>query len=437
VARHESLRTSFGIVDEEPVQQVKKEVEFEIEYDDMKEVEIEVKVKVEEEDQTTDDRGQKTEEKRQTTGDRPGTHLSSSDVIRHLSSEFIRPFDLSQAPLLRVGLIKTREQEHLLMVDMHHIISDGTSISIFVKEFNILYGDGELPGPKVHYKDYVEWQRRIAASEKGKEVTREQAAYWREQFKGGIPSLDLPIDYPSPAQPGFEGGSVDFEIGIEETRALNQIALKEEATLYMVLLAIINILLSKITNRQVIILGTALAGRGHEDLGPVTGVFVNTLALINYPSWDYTFVEFLKDVKKRTLAAFENQDYPFDELVKQVAGIRGTHLNPIFDVMFALQNMDVFELDMNPLTISNFDPGIKHSRFDLAIVALEKEQTLHFSFEYCSELFKEVTIKRYTGYFKEIVTAVLPDGNIRLKDIKLSHRLLSMKPKNKQVEFGF
>jgi hypothetical protein len=198
IQRHESFRTSFHMMDNEPVQRTHEKVEFEMEY-----CEVEVK----EEEQKTEDRRQKTEEKQKTTGDRPSSYLSS--VIRHLSSEFIRPFELSRAPLLRVGLIKLphtpaalrdhpsqegKEPKYILIVDMHHIISDGTSLGIFIDDFIALYSGKTLPELPIHYKDYTQWQEQI----KDSEFMKQQEEYWLNELEGELVELNLPHDFPRP-----------------------------------------------------------------------------------------------------------------------------------------------------------------------------------------------------------------------------------------------
>ncbi|MCP5054682.1 MAG: AMP-binding protein, partial [bacterium] len=269
INRHESLRTSFHMIDNQPVQKVHEHVEFEIEFF--------------------------------------GRGLPLRD--------FVRPFDLSVAPLLRVGLERTRENQYTLLVDMHHIISDGVSHQVLIEDFTALYTGESLLPLRLQYKDYSRWQ----AAWKGTEMLQKQETFWLRQFEQEIPVPDLPTDYPRPAIQSFEGGISRFEISPGNTRALKEIAVKEGASLYMILLALINILLSKLSNQEEIVIGTAIAGRKHADLEKIIGMFVNTLALLNSPNGGKTFLQFLNELKDRTLEAFENQEYQFEDLVDRVA----------------------------------------------------------------------------------------------------------------------
>ncbi|MCP5050465.1 MAG: hypothetical protein GY940_25095, partial [bacterium] len=209
------------------------------------------------------------------------------------------------APLLRVGLNRTREGQYTLFMDMHHIISDGVSHQVFIKDFTAIYSGESLPPLRLQYKDYSQWQ----AGHKVTGALQKQETFWLQQFKEEIPILDLPTDYPRPTTQSFEGGSSRFEISPDKFRVLKEISAKEGATLYMVLLALINILLSKLSGQEDIVIGTAIAGRRHADLEKIIGMFVNMLALRNSPKGGKTFIQFLNELKNRTLEAFENQEY--------------------------------------------------------------------------------------------------------------------------------
>jgi amino acid adenylation domain-containing protein len=389
INRHESLRTSFHIKAENPVQKIHENFDFKIEY---KEVEFKV-----------DD----------FEGTRGLAPLPEESVTRNpqpaapLINTFIRPFDLSKAPLLRVGLIYTNETEHILMVDMHHIVSDGTSLSLFIKEFTALYAGEELPVLRLRYKDYSEWQNRLL--ELGEFEDRE--TYWKKQFRGGIPVLNLPVDFVRPSPRSFAGRSITVEISPKETEALKQLALDREVTLYMVLLAVYNVFLSKLSGQEDIVVGTPVAGRTHADLGHIIGMFVNTLALRNFPTADKTFNEFLVEIKERTITAFENQDYPFETLVQRLAVTRDLTRNPLFDVMFEMQNMDMPEIHLPGLTIAPYPFENNSSQFDLTFSAVERQDQLDLSFAYCTGLFKEDTLCQFIGYLKNIVTSVTRDPN--------------------------
>ena len=374
IARHESLRTSFVLVGEEPVQRIKSFAEL--------------------------------FQKRLPEEWRPPEAFIKS---------FIRPFDLSSAPLMRVGLLEIAAEESLLIVDMHHIISDGTSMGILVKEFMALYEGKELPPLKIHYKDYAEWQ----TSEMDRESLSTQEKYWPGQFAEEIPILNLPTDYTRPLVQGFEGNYVPFDLTVEETSSLKTMALQKEVTLYMLLLAVCNTWFSKLCGEEDIVIGTPIAGRRHDEHQDIVGMFVNTLALRNYPASQRVFDDFLKEIKERTLEAFQNQDYPFEVLVDKVVKNRDTSRNPLFDVMFVFQNMDIPGIEIPGLILKPYKFENKTSKFDLNLDGMEKDDRLFFSLEYSTKLFKDETARRFSAYFKNIINSVIENPGVRIADIEI------------------
>ncbi|HLP60961.1 MAG TPA: condensation domain-containing protein, partial [Candidatus Deferrimicrobium sp.] len=378
IVRHESLRTSFHMMNEVLIQKIHDQVEFEI--------------------------------------DKSFAELFQKRLIK----SYIRPFDLSHAPLLRVGLIKNNAGSNLLLVDMHHIISDGVSHEILVKDFQALYNEEKIPSLRLQYKDFSEWQN----SESEKENLKRQGEFWEKEFAGEIPVLELPVDYPRPLLQSFEGNSIDFEIAIEETRALNTVAQQQGATLFMMLTAVFNILLAKLSGQEEIVVGTPVAGRRHGDLEKIIGMFVNTLALRNYPSGSPTFKEFLRDVKERLLLVFENQEYPFEELVDKLSLPRDIGRNPLFDVMIVLQNMNIGSTEQAKATVQadsmkGYQNIAQAAQFDLSLTAMEGSRGLFLYFEYCTKLFKKETIDRFIYYFKKIAALVVQNPDLKIKDIEI------------------
>jgi amino acid adenylation domain-containing protein len=400
IDRHGSLRTAFVLVGGKPVQRVQEagETDFEVEYDE------------------------------------------SPPSLEAIVTGFVRPFDLAEAPLLRVGLVKLAGEKYLLMADMHHIITDALSMNLFIEEAVALYRGEELSPLKLQYKDFSEWQN--ALHRWGNPILEKQRHYWREQFRGELPRLNLPQDFPRPPLPRFEGGRVTCILGKEETAACRELAAAAGATLYIVLLALVNLLLSKLSGQEDIVLGVTTVGRWSEDLRQIIGMFINTLALRNYPSADRTFPEFLAEVKERTLAAFDNQDYPFEELAAELLPRRDRSRNPLFDVMLVFNNLDAAAApaapETSPADISQTH-AINHriTKFDLSIIGTETAHYLSFIFEYSTALFKKETIRQFVDYFREIVAAVTGDENreLRLKDIAISHTLLEAKLDVSHQEF--
>jgi len=377
IDRHESFRTGFHMIAGEPVQGIHKDVEFEIEYKDL----------------ATDEHGQ----------------------TRTFLINFIHPFDLSRAPLLRIGLLKTGEAKHILVVDMSHIISDGISLGLLIKDFAALFAHEKLPGLKLRYKDYSVWQNRLLQLGEW----REQEGYWKKLFEEEIPALSLPVDFQRPLIQAFEGGAVGFETGAGETTALKRIASERGMTPYMMILSLYYVFLSKVSGQEDIVVGAPVAGRTHAELECIIGMFVNTLALRNSPTAGKTFDEFLAEIKQRTLDAFGNQDYPFDALVERLGAAGDLSRNPLFDVMFVMQNMEIPEIRVPGLIFAPYPTENRVSQFDLTLSAVEEGDKIHFSFKYCSKLFKEETIRRFTGYFKKIISAVLESPRTRIAEIEI------------------
>ncbi|WP_407873315.1 non-ribosomal peptide synthase/polyketide synthase [Paenibacillus melissococcoides] len=362
IARHESLRTSFAVVDGEPVQQVAEQAMFEVSYEEAKEEEAE-------------------------------------EFIR----AFLRPFDLSKAPLLRATVVRLEEARYLLLFDMHHIISDGMSISILVDEFAKLYTGEALEPLPLQYKDYAVWQREHYAASRAYEQLE---AYWVEQFAGELPVLSLPADHPRPAVRSFEGGRVDVELDGDLASAVRELARASGATVYMVLLAAYSALLGRLGGQEEVIVGSPVAGRPHADLEGMLGMFVNTLALRTYPAGEKSFTAYLQEVKQTALAAFEHGDYPFEELVERVVRQRDTSRNPIFDAMLVLQNMDQAELKLPDLQLTPYLTENTAAKFDLTLIVSEQREGFSCSWEYSSALFTEETIRRWAEHFAELLRHV-------------------------------
>lgn len=382
VQRHEALRTSFELVGEKVLQKVHKEVVFEIEYLDK---------------------------------------MSSEEAVKNAVKSFVRAFDLSKAPLLRVGLIslppdpELQKERHLLLYDMHHIISDGTSMEILVEEFAELYEGKELPGLRIQYKDYAAWQNKLLGSERMKQ----QEAYWLKEFEGELSVLNLPADYPRPAVKSFEGNRIYFELDEKLTEELRKTVKQTGATMYMLLLAAVNVLFSKYSGQEDIIVGSAIAGRPHADLENLIGMFVNTLAMRNYPEGTKTFRAFLEEVKRNALRAYENQDYQFDALVEKLDVKRDMSRNPLFDVMLILQNIKMKEAEVEGLNFLPYAGENNTAKLDITIEALEIGEKLRLSIEYCTKLFHKGTIERMAGHLKKILVKVTGDIDTALCEIDI------------------
>lgn len=381
IDRYEVLRTSFAMEDGHPVQKIAESVDFCIE------------------------------------------RFQSDERAAHsVLQQFVRPFDLEKPSLMRVGLIELSPSEHILIVDVHHIIGDGVSQEILIKNFMAIYNGETLPPLKLHYKDYAAWQ---AGGLQQKKIAG-QKDFWRNEFKEMPEPIELPIDFSRPVINSYEGGKLDFRIGTEETEKIKKLAEREGVTMFMMVLAIYNILLSKISNQEDITIGTAVSGRDHPDIEEGIGMFVNTLPLRNYPVGELKFKEFLKDLKIRTLRGMDHQAYPYEELLDELKVERNTSRNPLFDVMFTYQSFKESELQIPGLILSAFQTEHVVSKFDMTLIAFEKKGEILLSFEYSTRLFKRESLERYADYFKKILTSILAD-----EEVQLSHLdMLSEKERN-------
>lgn len=374
IQRHETLRTSFELIDGKIYQNVREDVEFKLEYKEAKENEVESIVK-----------------------------------------KFIRSFDLRVAPLLRVGLIKVHSRKHILMFDMHHIISDGVSIDILINEFTKLYEEEELKELKIQYKDYSAWQNKLLKSEEMKK----QEEYWVNKFSGEIPVLNMPTDYVRPIIQNFEGDRVRFNLDMELEKKLRELAKETGSTIYMVLLSGVNILFSKYSNQEDIIVGTPIAGRRHTDLDGIIGMFVNTLPMRNKPKPEKTYKEFLREVGENALQAYENQDYQFEELLDKLSIRRDVSRNPLFDVMFVMQSPDNKEISLKEISFKPYIHGNSISKFDITIIGIELEDEIYLEIEYSTKLFKKETIERIIKHLKNILKQIVSDININIGEIEI------------------
>ncbi|MEA3602775.1 plipastatin non-ribosomal peptide synthetase PpsC [Bacillus subtilis] len=377
IKRHESLRTSFEQdAGGDPVQRIHDEVPFTL--------------------QTTV-LGERTEQE--------------------AAAAFIKPFDLSQAPLFRAQIVKVSDERHLLLVDMHHIISDGVSVNILIREFGELYNNRKLPALRIQYKDYAVWQEGFKTGD----AYTTQEAYWLKQLEGELPVLDLPADHARPPVRSFAGDKVSFTLDQEVASGLHKLARENGSTLYMVLLAAYTAFLSRLSGQEDIIVGSPIAGRPHKDLEPILGMFVNTLALRTRPEGGKPFVQYLQEVRETAMEAFEHQDYPFEELVDKLELTRDMSRNPLFDVMFVLQNMDQESLELDELCLKPAaNNGHQTSKFDLTLYAQEQPRgLLTFQMEFSTDLYKKKTIEKWLQYFNNMLLSIIKDNKAALGTINI------------------
>ncbi|MCZ8521355.1 MULTISPECIES: non-ribosomal peptide synthetase [Paenibacillus] len=415
IERHEALRTSFGLVNGEPVQYVHPAAAFELE--ELKPGPLRSALEWE---------GTGNGQYSRPTG-QPlpasyphASHTADSELeLYGQIARFIRPFDLSRAPLLRAGLLPLPGGEAILFVDLHHIVSDGVSMDVLVREWLQLYNGETLPPLRVQYKDYAAWQREQLQGER----LKRQEAYWLDALGGELPVLGLPLDLPRPALQSFEGGRARLVLPQELTRQLKALCAREGVTLSMLLLAGFQVLLSRYSGQEDVIVGVPAAGRPHADLERVLGMFVHTLPMRGRPEGVKTFLQFLQEVKAGALEAYEHQDYPFEQVVERLNLPRDLSRNPVFDVMFVMQNAGQggpletpAGVSITPLRFEN-----PMSKFDLTLQAVERIEleTVELELEYAAKLIFPATAERILRNYEQLLGQIVHSPEMRLAELEL------------------
>ena len=334
-----------------------------------------------------------------------------SEALRLASEEICRPFDLSQGPLIRASLLRLGETEHVLTLTMHHIVSDGWSVGIFVRELVTLYdafsrgADFSLEELPIQYVDFASWQREWLQGD----VLEKQLSYWKPQLGGRLPVLQLPTDGPRPLVQTFRGATKFFELPPSLSAALNTLSRQEGVTLFMTLLAAFKTLLYQYSRQDEIIVGTPIANRRHQEVEELIGFFVNSLVLRTDFSGNPNFRALLKRVREVALGAFAHQDMPFEYLVETLRPERDLSRSPLFQVMFVLQNTPREELQLPGLTLMPLNLHVGASKFDLTLAMEEADGKLLGSLEYNTDLFGEATIARLLAHFEHLLEVVTAD----------------------------
>lgn len=330
--------------------------------------------------------------------------------------EFLYPFDLGKGPLIRAGILSMGELEHLLILDIHHIITDEASNRILVQELFSLYEGMELPTPKLQYKDYAVWQQ----GDYYQNLVQEHKAYWLKQFDGEIPVLDLPADRPRPMQLSDEASAGRIKLDKTLSDKIRSLAAAESTTVFNFLLASYNLLLSKLSNQEDIIVGIPVSGRHHVDLERIVGLFVNTLALRNLPKGEQSFKTFLAEIKENTLQALDHQLYPYKALVDELKVTREVNRNPLFDVCFNYnQKIEDKERINDEFEIELFDMSLQIAKFDLILDVLDSSDEIELSLVGRKDLFDLKTIERYLSYLQLIIDQAVSNPSESLDGIQM------------------
>ncbi len=320
---------------------------------------------------------------------------------------FVRPFELSRAPLVRMELVKCAEH-WLLMLDMHHIIADGMSAEIFCREFAALLDGQSLPAPMLQYRDYSEWMRSRNLSA--------QAEFWKKQLSDA-PTLELPLDFTRPKEQSFRGASVSMALSEELCQNITALTHRTNATDYMVFLSAAMILLSKYSRQEDIVIGSAFSGRTHADVQQMLGMFVSTLALRAYPEANKTYSDFLTEIRNLCMQAYENQEYPFEELIDSLGIERNASRNPLFDVMLVMQNQEEAVLSGSHFEAKALAAQARIAKFDLTFSLTPTKNGYQVELEYCTDLFRRETARRFLGHYAAILQQILSAPNQRISQI--------------------
>ncbi|MDZ8084262.1 MAG: amino acid adenylation domain-containing protein [Nostoc sp. DedQUE12b] len=371
-----------------------------------------------------------------------------AEVKKLAFQEAQQPFDLKSDLLLRIKLLRLSKQEHIVLLTMHHMVSDGWSTGVLVQELATLYPAfcnrqaflrdatrRSLPKLPIQYVDFAAWQRQWLQGE----VLKSQISYWLKHLENAPRVLDLPTDYPRPAIQTFGGATYSFELSKELSATLNKLSQQQGSTLFMTLLAAFQILLWRYTLSEDIVVGSPIANRNRAEIEGLIGFFVNTLVLRTNLAGNPSFEELLKQVREVALGAYAHQDLPFELLVEQLQPQRDLSHTPLFQVMFVLQNAPMSALELAGLTLTPLESDTGTAQFDLTLSMTQTESGLVGSIEYNTDLFEENTICRMSGHFQTLLKEISVNPKLRLSELSLltesEKRQLLLEWNNTEVEY--
>lgn len=353
-------------------------------------------------------------------------HLTSDEQatkIQRLSQAYaVQPFDLAKGPLLRLHLLQLHEQEYLLLFNIHHIIFDGWSMNILMREWVTLYTalyqgqEAKLKPLTIQYTDYAAWQRNWLQDE----VLQRQLDYWQTQLADAQTLLELPTDFPRPVMPSNRGDHLTSRIDSDLTQQLHALSQQQGCTLFMTLLTAFNILLYRYTGQNDLLIGSPIANRTHSQIENLIGFFVNNLVLRTRISAPIGFNDLLKQVRHTALGAYAHQDIPFEQLVEHLQVERSLSHNPLFQVMFSLQNNDkTTVVDLPNLNVQFLPPELPVSSFDLTLSVTESDGDLILFWEYATDLFRDERIQRMAAHFATLLASIVQQPNADIHGLPL------------------
>ncbi|WP_279432879.1 condensation domain-containing protein, partial [Nostoc sp. 106C] len=397
-ARHEALRTNFIVQDGNPVQVIQEPRAVELLVFNLQDI---------------------------PNSDRP------NQIEQLLQQQTHRPFDFASDLMVRGCLLQLDKQEHILVLVMHHIASDGWSMNIVWQELADLYQafvSGQ-PNPLVElpiqYADYAVWQRQWLEAQ----VQQTQLNYWQQQLAAAPPVLELPTDRPRPPVQTYQGAGQSFTLSPELSQALQKLSRQEGATLFMTLLAAFQTLLYRYSRQEDILVGCAIASRNHQEIEGLIGFFVNTLVMRTDMSGNPSFLQLLQRVRQVASSAYAHQDLPFEKLVEQLQIERSLSYHPLFQVMFILQNTPTQDLELPGLSVVAQEIDNDKAAFDLTLEMLETPTGIKGKIQYNTDLFDAATISRMIEHLQTLLAGIVaqPEQNIAklpLLSVSEQHQLL-------------
>nr|NCS25718.1 amino acid adenylation domain-containing protein [Microcystis aeruginosa BS13-02] len=388
IQRHESLRTNFATIEGNPVQIIKPESNWQLTL---------------------------------VNGNDSPKYREEQEIKKWLEIHSHQPFDLANDSLIRATLLKLSDTEHFLLICLHHIVSDGWSMGVFIEELTTLYNAytkglepllQELP---IQYADFAIWQREYLQGE----IRQNQLNYWQKQLAAAPALLHLPTDYPRPLQQSFQGDRIKCILSPELSQGLNKLSREKGVTLFMTLLTAFQTLLYRYTGQTDILVGTPIANRTRSELAGLIGFFVNTLVLRTDLARNPSFSELLKQVRETATDAYDHQDLPFEMLVEALQPERNMSYTPLFQVMFGLDNEIVDSIDLEGIKATRQPLEFKTAKFDLSLSIQVKEARLTAIWEYNTDLFDKSTIERLSGHFVNLLTGIIANPEQTVSQLPL------------------
>ena len=388
VRRHEILRTTFATVDERPVQHIAAELTVAVSVEDL-------------------------------TNIPNGERERQAQELAQMEAQ--TPFDLVTGPLLRVRLLRLTATEHILVFTVHHIVADGWSMGVLVREIAALYrayvhqNPSPLPELAIQYADYAAWQRQWLSGP----VLQEQGTYWIKHLAGAPSILTLPTDRPRPSAHSYRGATHTFTVAAPTVIGLYQVGQQTQATLFMTLAAAFTVLLARYSGQRDICLGTPIANRTRAELEPLIGFFVNTLVLRTQIDPTQPFLTLLEQVRTTALNAYAHQDIPFEQVVEVLNPERQLSHTPLFQVMLILQNAPMDTLALPGLTLSSLPAESTTAKFDLTVDLVETDGELSGTVDYSTDLFEAATIARLMNHYIRLLEAIVAEPTTWVNELPM------------------